>query len=240
MHISCTEFKEGTGYWRIMADLNPSIIFDEDAQEFDTALRKISHSSYEMAAENGAKYFDIPTLNRKRGVCHFYLEGFSTADSKADRKFAISFGEKIIECYGRLFKKRMPLEVSDSDLEKQLDYHTLYFYQVTTLDRGTIAGLLVHNENDVGILGSLPRKINRDLLCKWVTLMPAPTDKLLNAMIAAMPDEKIINLDEELRTKIAQVIRQFYKDTPEAMKFLARGNVLPKSNKNHSSNPAKA
>ena len=43
--------------------------------------------------------------------------------------------------------------------KKQLAYHTRYFYQVLLLDRGTTAGLLVHDDNDVGTLGSLPGQV---------------------------------------------------------------------------------
>jgi len=33
-----------------------------------------------------------------------------------------------------------------------------------TADRGTTSGLLVHDENDVGILGSLPSHVDKKLL----------------------------------------------------------------------------
>ena len=165
LHISWTEFKNGTGYWRMMADLNPSIVYEDDKQIFDQAL-KIAGDYYKEAHENGEKYFTIPSLNKKRGVSHFYLEGYTTEDFEDDISFANRFGLNVIDTYCDLFKNRFKLTISDSDLKTQLEYHTLYFYQVTTLDRGTIAGILVHNENDVGIMGSLPNKISVDTLKK--------------------------------------------------------------------------
>ena len=38
MHISLTEMRDGKMYWRLMADLNPSIINNNDKNSFDTML----------------------------------------------------------------------------------------------------------------------------------------------------------------------------------------------------------
>ena len=43
MHISWTQMKDGAGYWRVMADLNPSIIgeSDSDKKRFSEMLEKV-------------------------------------------------------------------------------------------------------------------------------------------------------------------------------------------------------
>ena len=77
---------------------------------FDKTLQNLSTKRYEEGSKEGDKYFNIPVLDRTRGVSHFYL------------------------------------------------------FQVLTLDRGTTSGLLIHNQNDVGIMGSLSLYINKVLL----------------------------------------------------------------------------
>ena len=42
MHISWTQMRDGSGYWRIMADLNPSIRNEEDKNSFDFMLKNES------------------------------------------------------------------------------------------------------------------------------------------------------------------------------------------------------
>merc|ERR1711879_931380 len=110
-----------------------------------------------------------PALQRHRGVSHFYLENYKTENKEEDYNFANSFGQGIIDTYidiiSNAFKKRNSF--SAYDIKQQLDYHTLYLFQVLSLDRGTTSGLLIHNQNDLGIMGSLPIHINRDLLESW-------------------------------------------------------------------------
>ena len=100
MHISWTEMKEGKGYWRIMADLNPSLKNDVFQRDFEMALDRASDDEYyEEGEEQGDRYFYIPALERTRGVSHFYLENFSTNDFKADSHFAKKMGVSVIDAY---------------------------------------------------------------------------------------------------------------------------------------------
>jgi coproporphyrinogen III oxidase len=103
---------------------------------------------------------------------------------------------------------------SESAKNLQLDYHTLYFYQVLTLDKGTTAGLLVHDQNDVGTLGSLPRFINRNLLTQWINKTPAPRHKLVRDLIALLPDNNRCEVTTEIKERIAQAMRSHYQDYP--------------------------
>ncbi|HSR87583.1 MAG TPA: coproporphyrinogen III oxidase, partial [Pontiella sp.] len=84
IHISWTEQKNGIGYWRIMADLNPSIASAADKECFAGALRQAAPQFYTEAVEQGDRYFYIPALNRYRGIVHFYLESFSSGDFEKD------------------------------------------------------------------------------------------------------------------------------------------------------------
>ena len=144
IHISWTELKNGSGYWRVMADLNPAIEFGEDKDRFAGSLKRAAPQQYAEAAAQGDRYFNIPVLGRHRGVTHFYLENYSSGDFDADLKMARTVGEAAIDTYCDIFSSALQKRTSPTgdDYRKQLDYHTLYFFQVLTLDRGTTSGLL--------------------------------------------------------------------------------------------------
>ena len=236
MHISWTQMREGKGYWRIMADLNPSIFNKEAKEAFDANLEKEAGIYAQIAMSSGEKYFNIPVLGRTRGVSHFYLEGFNTGDFQADMLFAKNMGLKVIDTYIAIIRdaiKKNPT-FTQEEKAKQLKYHTLYLFQVLTLDRGTTSGLLVHSQNDVGIMGSIPSHINRELLASWIDKMPAPQEKLVQALLDALPNEMPTPVEVETKKKLAQAVRAHYKQYPQALSMQASGEIIPPTVDNHS------
>ena len=237
MHISWTQMKSGKGYWRIMADLNPSIE-DEDAKQMfcDTLMSESGEYSTE-GITCGDKYFNIPVLERTRGVSHFYLENFNTGNFEIDYKYAHNFGTQVINTYVTIISKAIENHPSftDADKQKQLDYHTLYLFQVLTLDRGTTSGLLVHSQNDVGIMGSIPSHVNRDLLQSWIEKMPQPQDKLVLSLLNALPNQVPTPVEVETKKLLAQAVREHYAKYPEALEMQASGGIIPPTVQNHSS-----
>lgn len=236
MHISWTEMKSGQGYWRIMADLNPSIPNSDDQALFETALREsVSPELYSYGSEQGARYFFIPALNRHRGVAHFYLEDFNSGNFASDLDLARRFGRKVIEAYtgivGRVLSEQKPITPEES--QKQREYHSVYFLQVLTLDRGTTSGLLVHDENDIGILGSLPAYVDTKLLESFVIKLPPLQQKLLTSLLSALPEGKDSAIEDSTKAKLAHITRQFYQKYPEAQELLARAEKLPPTQQNH-------
>ena len=233
IHISLTSFKDGNSYWRIMADLNPSLENMEDKKIFDESLKQISKENYEEGTKQGEKYFFIPALNKHRGVSHFYLENYKSGDKQKDFDFALEFGKTVINTYiniiSNAFETRKTFSVQD--IKKQLDYHTLYLFQVLTLDRGTTSGLLIHNENDVGIMGSLPKFVNKKLLICWIENMEEIQKTLLENIINSIDDNGVINT--QTKEKLAQVVRNHYKNNPDALKYQASGTVIPNTVNNH-------
>ena len=233
LHISFTEVKEKPSYWRIMADLNPSIDNEDDRAVFEKALKDFSGDTYEEGSQQGDKYFNIPALKRTRGVSHFYLENYQTGDTQKDYDFANSFGKGMIDTYidiiSQAFKTRK--SISEDEKKQQLAYHTLYLFQVLTLDRGTTSGLMIHNQNDVGIMGSLPRFVNPELLRSWVKKVDAPQDKLVNALVDSIGEDGAI--DVLTKMKLAQAVREHYKAYPEALSLQASGNSIPSTVDNH-------
>lgn len=235
IHISWTEIKNGNGYWRMMADLNPSNDVEADKLRFLTALEKAAPEQFEAAKAQGDRYFFIPALNRHRGIAHFYLENYATDDSETDYLLAKSVGEAAIDTYLAILTAALdqPRAATAEEQAKQLAYHTLYLFQVLTLDRGTTTGLLVHNQNDVGIMGSLPAYVDRALLESWVERMPEPQDGLLKGLIAALPETSPALVDEAVKQKLAAVVRQHYTEHPEAIAMQASGDVIPPTVANH-------
>lgn len=233
IHISLTSFKDGNSYWRIMADLNPSLENIEDKKIFDESLKQISKENYEEGTKQGEKYFFIPTLNRHRGISHFYLENYKSEDKQKDFNFALEFGKTVIDTYVDIisndFETRKTFSVQD--IKKQLDYHTLYLFQVLTLDRGTTSGLLIHNENDVGIMGSLPKFVNKKLLISWIENQEEIQKTLLENIINSIDNNGVINT--QTKEKLAQVVRNHYKNNPDALKYQASGTVIPNTVNNH-------
>lgn len=231
IHISWTEMKGAGGYWRMMADLNPSIPMQEDQDSFYEVFRETAPGQLDEALAQGDKYFYIPALERHRGTIHFYLEQYRSSSAEDDLNLATRFGEKVTSRYLEVLSKRLELEVSDEDRQNQLAYHTLYLFQVLTLDRGTTSGLLVHDENDLGIMGSLPSRVNKPLLQSWITKMPEAQQKLLEDILVVLPGDGEVS--NEVRVQLAQTVRSYYRQYPESLKFQASGNIVPPTVKNH-------
>jgi coproporphyrinogen III oxidase len=233
IHISLTCLRDGNSYWRVMADLNPSLQNDEDKEVFNNSLKELSNETYEEGIKQGDKYFFIPALNKHRGICHFYLENYKTQNEENDFTFAQNFGEGIINTYINIIKNAFKTRTTFSvqDIKKQLDYHTLYLFQVLSLDRGTTSGLLVHNQNDIGIMGSLPSFINKSLLKSWQEKVEKPQDELIENLVKQIDDRGII--DKNTKEKLAQKVREHYKKYPQALKYQASGNVVPNTVNNH-------
>ncbi|MDF7806844.1 coproporphyrinogen III oxidase [Pontiellaceae bacterium B12219] len=235
IHISWTEMKSGAGYWRMMADLNPSVPNPGNCALFTAALKTAAPEQYAEAAEQGDRYFYIPALQRTRGITHFYLENFNTGDFNADLLLARKVGEASIDAYLQLLEHAVSENIppSEADRAAQLAYRTLYFFQVLTLDRGTTTGLMVHDQNDVGILGSLPARIDKNLLASWQSRMPEPQDRLLDKLIAALPNVGVCTIDEGVKKKLAAAVRAHYQQFPEALNMQASGNSTPPTVENH-------
>jgi len=235
MHISWTQMRDGLGYWRIMGDLNPSLKNDVFQRDFDMAVDRAAGKYADEGVEQGDRYFNIPVLNRTRGVSHFYLENFNSGDFEADYAFAKNMGEAIVDVYIGIVLQALQYYTSytKEEIETQIDYHTLYLFQVLTLDRGTTSGLLIHEQNDIGIMGSLPSHINRELLASWVELMPKPQDELVKALVNAMTDDRLVFVDEKLKKELANRVREHYRKYPEALAIQASGGVIIDTVGNH-------
>ncbi len=239
MHISWTDLRDETSYWRLMADLNPSLPNREHQQRFDALLQQTTGEHYEAGKAQGERYFFIPALERHRGVSHFYLEGYRSDDFDADIELARRFGTAVTDGYTEILEQALSSNPSptDEDYARQLAYHTVYFFQVLTLDRGTTSGLLVHDQNDIGILASLPSAVDRELLGSWREKVPVPQGELVRNLVATLPDEDPCPVTDAVRKELANQVREHYQSHPEALQLQASGDVIPPTVKNHHSDP---
>ncbi len=235
MHISWTEMRDGSGYWRIMADLNPSNPNFLDTQSFENMLKEAAQTYYDEGSAQGNRYFYIPALGRHRGVSHFYLENFNSGDEIADTCFASSFGKKVIDTYIQIIGDTLqkPHKVDDTACRKQLEYHTLYLLQVLTLDRGTTSGLLIHNQNDVGIMGSLPSHVDKTLLQLWVGKLNGVQNDLLQEIVDTLGEGDVVLVDEKMKSELANIVRKHYQLYPAAISLQASGETIPSTVNNH-------
>jgi coproporphyrinogen III oxidase len=236
MHFSWTEMRDGSGYYRMMADLNPSIEDPEATIRFRHAVRAAAPNHFEEGEAQGDHYFNIPALRRHRGVTHFYLEAFSTGHFDDDTAMARQVAEAAIQSYIEILSDalRGATEPSAEQKAKQLAYHTAYLFQVLTLDRGTTSGLLVHDQNDQGIMGSLPAYVDRSLLNSWAERLQAPQDGLVRRLVAALEDAQPSHVTAEVRLALAAAVREHYKVHPEALALQAKGSIVPPTVDNHS------
>ena len=95
----------------------------------------------------------------------------------------------MVETYCNLVDEKMSsFEVSEED-KKQLEYFSLYFLQVLTLDRGTTSGLLIHNDNDVGVWEVfLLTYLSLHLLLGFQNESASAQDKLLSDLISCQSE----------------------------------------------------
>ena len=237
IHISYTELRNEPGYWRMMADLNPAVENTEHKTLFAAALQTAAGSLYEEAEAQGDKYFYIPALGRHRGVTHFYLEGYNSSNFEADAELAKEIGDSAIDAYNKIIMSMVRDDLSATEEERalQLEYHTLYFFQVLTLDRGTTSGLMVHNQNDVGILGSLPPVVDRELLLSWRSRLAEPQNHLVDQLVDVLADKAQSEVGDAEKIQLAQRVREHYTAFPDALALQASGHRIPPTVANHRS-----
>jgi coproporphyrinogen III oxidase len=227
-HVSLTELRSGVCTWRIMADLNPSCPEPSDRDELLRAWAEASPATIDEARAQGDRYFFIPALGRHRGVAHAYLE--AVPDGPGAEALAERVSVAIIDAYGRIASRRMAELPAPGERDLQLAYHTLYLFQVLTLDRGTTAGLLAHDQNDLGILGSLPSRVDPDLLASWRARTPDVQRPWLDAIVRILCDGRV---DDAEKRALAEASRAHYRANPHALAAQAVSDRLASAAENH-------
>ena len=89
------------------------------------------------------------------------------------------------------------------------------------------------HQNDIGIMGSIPSHLNRDILATWMEKMPEPQDQLVDALLKALPNKMPTQVDEHTKKDLAKAVRKHYKKYPEALSMQASGEIIPPTVDNH-------
>jgi coproporphyrinogen III oxidase len=206
-----------------MADLNPSLPDDSQTRRFADALAQAAPTLVTEARARGERYFFIPALGRHRGATHFYVEAHDSGDFGADLELVRGVALAALGTWMALLRESPREPATEPERAEQLAYHTLYLLQVLTLDRGTTTGLLAHDQNDLGTMGSLPSHVDKVLLASWEARLPKPQDELLRAIVETLPGAEVAHVTDEVRVELAKVVRAHYRAHPEALALQASG-----------------
>ena len=91
----------------------------------------------------------------------------------------------------------------------------------------------MHDQNDVGIMGSLPARVDKGLLASWADRVEPVQRPLVLALAAALPDGHPADVTVAAKQGLARAIRAHFRAHPEALALQARGNVVPPTVSNH-------
>ena len=141
------------------ADLTPSIVFKEDNAHFHAELQKACDAHdpeyYARFKEWCAEYFFLPHRNEESGIGGIFYDYINTGNWGDDFAFTQSVGEAFIQSFVPLVERRMNMEFTAADKEKQLIKRGRYAEFNLLYDRGTTFGLKTGGNVDA-ILMSLP------------------------------------------------------------------------------------
>ncbi|MBB4840552.1 coproporphyrinogen III oxidase [Sphingomonas kyeonggiensis] len=140
------------------ADLNPPVPYDEDTAEFHAALKAACDAHdpehYPRFKAWADEYFYIPHRKTHRGVGGIFYDHLES-DWEADFAFTRDVGRAFLDAYPRIVRKRMGMDFSPEDKQRQLEWRGRYAEFNLIYDRGTLFGLKTGGNIDA-ILMSLP------------------------------------------------------------------------------------
>jgi coproporphyrinogen III oxidase len=63
--------------------------------------------------------------------------------------------------------------------------------------------------------------------------VPSPQERLVDALLAALPEGEVVTVDEAAKARLAAAVRAHYRALPEALALQAAGDVVPPTVANH-------
>jgi len=140
------------------ADLNPPMPYDEDTADFHATLQAACDGHdpehYPRFKQWADEYFYIPHRKTHRGVGGIFYDHLES-DWEADFAFTQDVGRAFLEVFPRLVRKRMGMDFTAEDKQRQLEWRGRYAEFNLIYDRGTLFGLKTGGNIDA-ILMSLP------------------------------------------------------------------------------------
>jgi len=143
-------------------DLNPPIPYQQDTDEFHAAFQaacdRHDPAYYPRFKAWADDYFFIPHRNVARGVGGIFYDHLDCADAaawEANFAFTRDVGEAFLAVFPALVRRRMGLDFTAEDKQRQLEWRGRYAEFNLVYDRGTLFGLKTGGNVDA-ILMSLP------------------------------------------------------------------------------------
>jgi coproporphyrinogen III oxidase len=143
-------------------DLNPPLPYDEDTAEFhaefEAACDAHDPAYYPRFKAWADEYFFIPHRGVARGVGGIFYDHLECTDEaafEANFAFTRDVGEAFLAVFPRLVRRRMGMDFTPADKQRQLEWRGRYAEFNLVYDRGTLFGLKTGGNVDA-ILMSLP------------------------------------------------------------------------------------
>ncbi len=143
-------------------DLNPPIPYAEDTAEFHAAFKAAcdAHGAdyYDRFKKWADDYFYIPHRGVHRGVGGIFYDHLECGDAAEwERHFVFTqaVGEAFLAVFPILVRRRMGMDFTPADKQRQLEWRGRYAEFNLVYDRGTLFGLKTGGNIDA-ILMSLP------------------------------------------------------------------------------------
>lgn len=143
-------------------DLNPPIPYAEDTAEFHAAFQAACDAHdpeyYPRFKQWADEYFFIPHRNVARGVGGIFYDHLDCTDEaafEANFAFTRDVGEAFLDVFPRLVRRRLGMDFTPADKQRQLEWRGRYAEFNLVYDRGTLFGLKTGGNVDA-ILMSLP------------------------------------------------------------------------------------
>lgn len=143
-------------------DLNPPIPYAEDTAQFHAAFQAACDAHdpdyYPRFKQWADEYFFIPHRNVARGVGGIFYDHLDCTDEaafEANFAFTRDVGEAFLDVFPRLVRRRMGMDFTPADKQRQLEWRGRYAEFNLVYDRGTLFGLKTGGNVDA-ILMSLP------------------------------------------------------------------------------------
>ena len=144
------------------ADLNPPIPYDDDTAEFHAEFKAAcdAHAAdyYDRFKAWADDYFWIPHRKVHRGVGGIFYDHLESTDAdawEAGFAFTQAVGEAFLAVFPRIVRRRMGMDFTAEDKQRQLEWRGRYAEFNLVHDRGTLFGLKTGGNIDA-ILMSLP------------------------------------------------------------------------------------
>ena len=143
-------------------DLNPPIPYEEDTADFHAAFKAAcdAHDAdyYPRFKAWADEYFFIPHRGVARGVGGIFYDHLDCPDVaafEANFAFTRDVGEAFLDIFPQLVRRRMGMDFTSEDKQRQLEWRGRYAEFNLVYDRGTLFGLKTGGNVDA-ILMSLP------------------------------------------------------------------------------------